>query len=238
MIDLHCHILPEIDDGPSTVEDSVSLLKMLKEQDVDTVVATPHFYPLETTLQDFLSKRESSFNKLKNEIKNEDYPKLILGAEVYYFSGIGKSEAIKELKIGDSDYILIELPFCDLDDYVLNDVLEIKDNLGLMPIIAHIERYSKFKGYKKLLEFVYKGLFLAQVNTSSLISRPENRRTKKLIKKGLISFIASDAHSVRHRRPYFYEALNEIRESVSLIEYGKILEKNKEFAENISLEKL
>ena len=67
LIDIHSHILPEMDDGAKNIEESKKLLKMLKDQGIDLVVATPHFYPMDMNLEDFIEKRRAKIEYLENE---------------------------------------------------------------------------------------------------------------------------------------------------------------------------
>ncbi len=228
MVDIHSHILPKIDDGASSVDESAKLLKELKKQGIDFVFATPHFYPMETTLEDFLSKREESFKILNSYKKIDTLPKVFLGAEVFYFSGIGKSNDVKKLHLENTEYLLLELSNSDINRCVLADIKAIKENLKLTPIIAHIERYSNEKGFKDLLKLIKDGVCLAQVNTASFLFKPYDKITKKLIKKGYISFIASDAHSINGRPPRFDEAKTVLEDKKLINQYSLIIEKSKD----------
>lgn len=234
MIDIHSHILPEIDDGAKDIKESIELLEELNKQGVNHVFLTPHFYPMETTLEDFLLIRKNCFDKLTGKSHQKGLPKIYLGAEVFYFRGIGKSQDIKKLRLENTDYLLLELSNSNIDQCVLADIREIKENLGLTPIIAHIERYSKEKGFRNLLNLIKEGICLAQVNTESLVYKPYNKKTKKLIKKGYISFIASDAHSVSERPPMFTEALKIIDESKLSEEYSILARKSSELIDEIN----
>ena len=233
LIDIHSHILPQIDDGAKNLEQSKKLLQILKNQGFNYVVATPHFYPMETTLDDFLKQREESYRVLQSAIDGADLPEIYLGAEVYYYSGIGKSELIKTLSIENTDYLLLELPLDNISDFLINDIKDLKENLGLVPIIAHIERYTKFKKFKQVLKLIETGVCLAQVNTSSLLKKPLSITTKKLLKKGYIAFLASDAHSTEHRPPRFDEALLEIQTTLDSDIYQNIMKNYDMISEQI-----
>ena len=230
LVDIHSHILPKMDDGAKNTEESRKLLTMLKNQGVECVVATPHFYPMETSLEDFIEKREKSFETLKSEIEGEDFPEIFLGAEVYYFTGIGKSELVKTLAIQNTDYLLLELPAEDITDYLIKDIRDIRENLKIIPIIAHIERYAKMRRFKLLLKLIDEGVCLAQVNTMSVIRRSLSPVAKKLLKRGYISYIASDTHSSEHRPPHFDEAILEIQTTLDSSIFQKIMANIDEFS--------
>ncbi|MEF2562838.1 MAG: CpsB/CapC family capsule biosynthesis tyrosine phosphatase, partial [Negativibacillus sp.] len=100
MIDFHAHILPKMDDGSKSAEESIAMLKIQAEQGIRCVVATPHFYAEHETPQDFLHRREHSYQSLQQEIERqglqEQLPQIRLGAEVRYFEGISRSSAVHD----------------------------------------------------------------------------------------------------------------------------------------------
>ena len=110
MIDFHSHILPGIDDGSENVETSLQMIAALKEQGVDTICATSHFYATERTPQRFLFRREEAFEALKASLP-ADAPKILLGAEVLYFPGIAHMEELPELCLEGTNLLLLEMPF-------------------------------------------------------------------------------------------------------------------------------
>ena len=88
MIDIHSHILPNIDDGSKSIEESVNLLSILNEQGITEVIATPHFYPHLDNLEEFSEQRQYQFEELSEAIKDKNLPKIYLGCEILYFNGI------------------------------------------------------------------------------------------------------------------------------------------------------
>lgn len=210
IFDIHSHILPAVDDGAKNLETSVRLLEMMKEQGITDVIATPHFDANNDNLDEFVSKVKAAYNKLENEISGKELPNVYIGSEVFYFPGIGKSHGIRALSLCGSDHLLMELPICRIDDIIINDIISLRRELGIIPIIAHIERYSKQHGFKKLLKLFENKTALAQVNTLSVIQKPYCRTVLKLIKKGYVTYVATDAHSVVNRPPLMDSALKEI----------------------------
>lgn len=213
LLDIHSHILPNVDDGAKDLDTSVELLKMMKEQGITDVIATPHFYASEDNLEDFNERITSSYNTLKKTVEELDLPEIHLGAEVFYFHGIRKSAGIRSLCLARTEYLLLELPNCSLDGNIIKNIIEINSNLGIIPIIAHIERYSKERGFKKLLELIEKEIAYAQVNALSVLQPPYSKTVNKLMKNGYISFIATDTHSVVNRPPLMDLALNEVEKN-------------------------
>ena len=233
MLDVHSHILPGVDDGAKTVDDSLKLLEQMQNEGVTTAAATVHFYTESAVLEDFLAERENALKKLINLI-GEDYPvKILPGAEVLYFGGIGRFAGIKELTIGKSKYLLLELlGLKKIDDKVINDIISIKEELGLIPIIAHIERYCKYKGYKKLLSAVAENKIPCQINATFPGKGPEYRAVKKLLTAGLISFVASDCHCPATRPVKLNEAYKKLRQ-ISPEETDKIIKKTEAFEKEL-----
>ncbi|MBR3969411.1 MAG: hypothetical protein IKJ93_07465 [Clostridia bacterium] len=210
-LDIHAHILPSVDDGAKDMETSIALLEMLKEQGVTHVVATPHFYPDSDSIEEFSETVKNAFCELEELAQKKQLPKIFLGCELRYFSGMGKSRAIKQFAVQNTDYLLLELPYgAPITKTVINDIIDIKEVLGLTPILAHIERYSKVPGFKKLLKLVSDNVAQAHINAGAVISKEDARLCEKLIKGGYVSYLASDTHSVVNRPPYIKQALDTI----------------------------
>ena len=214
-LDIHSHILPRVDDGARDIETSLALLEMLKAQGVTHVIATPHFYPDTDSAEDFADKVNNAYSGLKEAIRGTDSPQIYLGCELHYFSGMGKSKSIEQFALRGANYILVELTYgAPITKTVLQDITDIYENTGLKPILAHIERYSKLSGYKKLLKLVSDGTALAQINAESVISKEYGRVCEKLIKGGYVSFLASDTHSLHRRPPYIDKALKTVEQKL------------------------
>lgn len=215
MTDLHCHILPGIDDGAKTVEDSIEILKMELEQGVNSVVFTPHFDIRETNLKSFLEKRKISYESLVNHKEFADLNiSTKLGAEVYFSSDLLDID-LTELCIENTDYLLIELPVSTVP-VGLNSALSMLVNNGFTPILAHIERYPYISENPEILyDLVSNGCF-AQANAYTI-----NRNDKftkmiyRYIKWGLVHFISSDCHSTVRRPPNTLEAFSTLDKNLS-----------------------
>ncbi len=201
MIDLHCHILPEIDDGAKTVEDSIALLQEEQNQGVSSIIFTPHFNFERTTLENFCQARKESLQRLDSELKlrNISIP-LKCGAEVY-FSPYILEEDIKPLCLGQSEYILIELP-TNIKPYGFERTMEELIRRGYTPILAHIERYPYFSEDMDIFyNLVMKGC-LAQVNAGTIIKYPSSLSlAMRCIKCGMVHIVCSDCHSIKKRPP-------------------------------------
>ena len=233
-LDIHSHILPNVDDGAKDIETSVALLQMLKEQGVTHVIATPHFYPDTDSAEDFAEQVEPAYSQLKKATWGTDLPQVYLGCELHYFGGISKSKSITQFAIRGTKYILLELQYdTPITKTILQDITDIYENTGLIPILAHIERYTKLRGYKKLLKLISDGTVLAQSNAESLLLRDYCKPTEKLIKGGYVSFLASDAHSLHRRPPYIDKALKAIEEKLGRSVATRLIIKSNKLLEEI-----
>jgi len=204
MIDLHSHILPGVDDGSSSPKETADMLKLLVEQGVTTLAATPHFYPHNDTPEAFLERRAKAAEKMPSV---EGAPELLLGAEVAYFSGIGCSEEIVSLKIGDTKLLLIEMPFTPWSGRMIDDICDIPQQLHLTPVLAHIDRYlGKQQLPMYLPQLTGCGIHL-QCNADSLLSWKTRRKILKLLRNGNIQFLGSDCHNLENRPPRLDEAI-------------------------------
>lgn len=234
LIDIHSHILPEIDDGAENVLESIELLQAMKSQGITDVIATPHFIAREHNLEVYLSDVANAHKLLESAKEGLDLPNVYFGSEVYYFAGIGKSRAISLLCLNNTKFLLLELATTDIDKYVLEDITNLRNNLEIIPIIAHIERYSKEKGFKKLLKLIDSGVCLAQLNAGSLFLPAFKKVSYKLIKKGYISFIATDTHSLKYRPPMFSQAISAIETNLGKNYKVRLLQNLEAFQKEIT----
>lgn len=204
MVDFHSHIIPCIDDGSQSVEESVELLAMLSEQGVETVVATPHFFAERESIEDFLKRRQSSYEALCAELPQR-MPEIVLGAEVKYYNGICHLEDLRKLCVGNSNMLLLELPMSKWTEYTVREVIDLSNSKGITLVLAHIDRYLAFQDNDVWDRFLESGI-LFQVNASFFTERRSRRKAFSLIKNNLIHFLGSDCHRVLTRPPYIGQA--------------------------------
>lgn len=205
-LDIHSHILHSIDDGAEDLSVSLALLKDIYNQGITDIVATPHFRPMYDNLEDFLENRQKIFENIKASLKNTPHPNIYLGCELLYYKGLSSASCLEKFTIANSKYILLEPDYDSLNDKFFSEVLQIRKS-GFEPILAHIERYSKAKGFRKLIKFIKANRILTQVNATSFYSKNYHRLIKKLFKNNLITFVASDTHSIDVRPPMIKDSL-------------------------------
>lgn len=203
MIDIHTHILNDVDDGAQGIEESIEMLKEQEKQGVTDCILTPHFKRHGEEKQKLI---ENQFSKLLERTKQEGINiNLYLGKEVYYKEQILELE--EQLCINKTPYVLVE--FSTRVDPAIDDAIYNFKVLKLKPIIAHVERYEYLKkdDYSKLKRT---GAML-QLNAAA-INGTEGFKRKKLakylLKNELIDIIASDSHNMLKRRPNLLKAYN------------------------------
>lgn len=213
MLDFHSHILPEIDDGAQSIEESLAMLRMLKEQGCETVALTSHYLAMDESPTAFLERRKESYDKLKVEIEKADFdaPKLLLGAEVFYYPGICKMEELSSLTLQGTNLLLLEMPMMPWSEHTIRELIEANNSASVRIVIAHIERAMKYQKKDTISRLIDAGV-LIQVNASFFNSRSTKRKALKMLKAGQIHFIGSDCHNTKYRPPRIADALSVIEE--------------------------
>ena len=209
MTDIHCHVLPYVDDGSDGIETSLSMLEEQLRQGVKNVILTPHyregFYCLSN------SEIRENFEDFAKKVKEKGLNiNLYLGREITVYKGL--EEDIKQgsfLSLAGSKFILLEFPY-DTDTDIEEICYRVK-LLGLIPVVAHVERYSYFRSIEKIERLKENGVVI-QINASPIVKQAfsdENKFVKKLLKNKLVDIVASDWHSTRNN--YFKEAYEKVK---------------------------
>lgn len=220
IIDIHTHIIPNVDDGSPNLETSIFLIKEEIKQGITHIICTPHY-----RIGMFESTKEEitvNFNLLKEEIKKQDLNiSLYLGQEIYLKDFVSLKEMLNKnlvFSINEKKYLLLEFSYTRNTD--ISEIVYVSKLKGYTPIIAHVERYG-YVNIEDVKDIIEAG-GLIQVNAESIIGKNGHRikkMTQKLIKNNLIHFIASDIH---HNR------INYINQAYDLIykKYGEEIANN------------
>lgn len=201
MIDFHSHILPKTDDGSSSSNESIEMLTLTKEQGINYIVATPHFYASDESPSDFLSRRNASHSRLISKTEGLVLPQVIPGAEVGYFEGMSDCDELKKLMISGTHLIMIEMPVCKWSDRMLYELAAIYEKQDIIPLIAHIDRYIKLLHSKKIIDKLSGLPVLIQANASFFIDKKTSRLALSLLAKEKIHLLGSDCHNMTSRQP-------------------------------------
>lgn len=225
LIDFHSHILPGVDDGSASMEESIALLQQESAQGISHVLLTPHFYALEETPEDFLCRRASAEAALRRELeKYKKLPGISVGAEVAYFRGIGESEAVRQLAVEGMGCILVELPPAPWPEHVYRDLERIWYNLGIIPVVAHVDRYIRPFRTHGIPERLAELPVLVQANASFFLDRRTSAMAMRMLKKDQIHLLGSDCHNLSTRKPKLGDAVEVIRGKLGREAIGRICE--------------
>ena len=210
ILDTHTHILPCMDDGARSPERSLQMLQLEIEQGVDTVVLSPHFYADREAPERFFERRMNAIRLLEKQLTAlPNTPRLLVGAEVAYFDGLSRTEALEGLCIGTTGAMLVEMPFCPWTERMLADLFEVRSQRGIQPIVAHVERYLSFQDRDIVSRLCDEGCWI-QTNASFFSRWQTARKAIAMLRREEIHFIGSDCHDMHQRKPNISEAAAKI----------------------------
>ena len=223
MIDLHTHILPAIDDGAENKEVAAGQMQCLWEQGVHSVVVPPHYYGRKRSPIQFMEARAAAFDSIKDCIP--EGMEVFLGAEVHFAAQMAASdESVCSMAIGDTRYLLIELPFTTAWDSALwNRLRDFIANTEYVPVVAHVERYSEVRRKPSLLAALSDLGCLLQMNTDAFTGE-EKGFAFSALRRGYVDCLGTDTHNMEERAPRYAEARAAIEEAGFSERFGRIQE--------------
>lgn len=213
MVDLHCHILPDLDDGARTIEEAVQMARLAVQDGICDVVATPHTY--RGFFQNEPAGIEQAVQQFQQELDRQQIPlRIHPGCEVHLHPEL--VEHVKARRIStlghQGRYLLVELPAYRIPAYT-EAALQGLLALGITPIIAHPERHHVLRSEpRRLAGWVEQGV-LAQVTAASMIGqmgRQAQRASEWMVKHQLVHVLASDAHRADRRQPLVKAAFEKV----------------------------
>ena len=220
MIDLHSHIIPNVDDGSRTINESIEILNEAKKVGFSDVILTSHYISEynETNAEELVILKEKLQEKT-NDIS------LHSGMEIYIDEKIGELiQSKKVLTLEGSRYLLMELPLSNNVNYLDYVVYSLQNN-NIIPIIAHPERYSAVQNnYKIVEEYREKGC-LIQSNYASILGyygKGAQKTVKMLLKNNFVDFLGSDCHRRNSIYPNIPKAIKKITKIIGKDEFYKI----------------
>ena len=223
MIDIHSHIIFDVDDGPKTFEDSKKLLEESYRQGVRTIISTSHRRKgMFETPEEKIAENFQEVKKIAAQVAPD--LKIYYGAEIYFTNDVLKKLEEKIIpRLAETRFALIEFsmgtPYKEI-----HTALDRLLHLGVTPVVAHIERYKCLeKNEERVQEMIDMGCYM-QINSSSVLKprlfgdeqKQLKKRARYFLEKDLVHFVASDMHNVDKRPPYMAEAYHLIKE-----EYGE-----------------
>lgn len=214
MIDVHCHILPGIDDGAQNLADSISMAKMAVNDGINTIIATPHHMNgrYENKKQSITEK----VDELQRKLDEEKIPlKILPGQEVRIHGELLEGLEAGEIQpVADSAYLLIEFPSAHVPRYTEQLFFDLQMK-GYTPVIVHPERNQEIIEHPELLYQFIKNGALSQITAGSIcggFGKKIRTFTFQLIEANLTHFIASDAHNITTRAFKMAEAIDIVKE--------------------------
>lgn len=213
VIDLHTHILPGIDDGSPDVETSLQMLNRMAAQGVCMICASSHYYVDEQSIDEFCEKRDAAFEKLcqARACPQNNQPQVLPAAEVAFFPGISEKSEVKRLCIKGTNTLLLEMPFCEWNDFQIEEVTSLSLDLGYQIVLVHPERFLFSANNRRLFEKLQELPIGLQINAGSLLRWQSRKTALRLLKEAACPLLGSDAHNFTTRPP-------NLREGRSVIE--------------------
>lgn len=205
MVDFHCHLLPAMDDGSDGVDTSLAMIALEQSQGVETILATPHFYGDQETPSAFLERRKDAWQRLQTQCE-PDAPKIMLGAEVFYYRGISQSDCLSDFCVEGTNLLLLELPFAPCPNSCYQEVEHLW-RLGFMPMIAHVERYLPFQPDRHMVARLRDLGALIQCNSAFFLQGWKSHKAFSMFKKAEIDALGSDSHNLTTRPPNLGKAM-------------------------------
>lgn len=214
MIDFHTHILPGIDDGSRDIDMTEKMLRMEQTIGVSHIFATPHFYGHRRSVESFLERRSKALDKVNELLKADNsLPRISVGAEVYYFTGIGRAAQLESLCIEGTNILLLELPFTQWHNDIAKDISELMDRRGLHIVLAHLERYEYFQKDRSVWDRIIDMPLTIQLNCEDFIDggslfrrNPRYKLSFDLLAAHDNIIIGSDCHNITDRAPNLSKA--------------------------------
>lgn len=225
--DLHCHFLPGMDDGCQTPGEALRLLEEQYRQGCRGVAATPHYYARES-IRDFLERREYAAARLAQALEERRHapvPLMVFGAEVAYRETLINEGELERLCLGKSRYLLLEMPFTPWTGRTLEGVERLANTWGIIPVIAHIERYAGIVK-EAYLEGLMESDALIQMNAGNFGKRKQERSALRMIRAGKIQVLGTDSHNTDLRPPNMDLAIKSLERHGMAEELEGILQTN------------
>lgn len=225
---MHCHVLPGVDDGPATMEESIAILREASRQGIGTMIVTPHFHPGRYMVP--APKVRETIDRVRQELDRQGIDlELIPGQECYYYSGLVRElDEGNVLTMAGTEYVLVEFDPSVLYTVIQHALRELF-NSGYRPIIAHYERYRCLNGREDRLEELRSHGAMLQMNFDRLLDREGIFRRnpwRRQLREGFVDFLGSDTHGMGFRPLHAKQAVEWLCAEVDPEFVHVILERN------------
>ena len=217
MVDIHCHIIPIVDDGSKSFEETINMAKKAESLGYTKIVATPHYIQNDTQITSDIIK--DAVQRINQEFEKRDIKvKVYSGNEVFFTNDM--YELIEKniaLPIENTRYVLMEFPMYNVKPINMENEVRNLIVSGYIPIIAHPERYEFVtENYKDLIPLIELGA-LMQINLGSIsgtYGKQAKNNVKKLLKKNMVHLIGTDSHNSKRIYDIFESCMNDIKKII------------------------
>lgn len=226
--DMHCHILPGVDDGATDLEKMKEMLEIAYNDGIRYILATPHYHPKRGHESSEVLRQQASLVRIAAHMIDDNF-RIYLGTEIFFSQDVvDKLKFGRILTINERPYILVEFSPTDRFQYIHQGLLELQMN-GYIVILAHVERYECIVENPELAEHLVEMGIRLQINASS-ITGESGRKIKKfvrnLMESDLVYCVGTDAHGSRHRAPKMHKAAEYTRKKYGVDYMRKIFFEN------------
>ncbi len=205
---MHCHILPEVDDGAKSIEEMEKMLKIAYDEGIRCMIATPHYHPRRGREHpEILFERLKAARRAAHRIDARF--RVYLGTEIYFGQDIPeKLKKGRVLSMNNRDIVLVEFSPSDTYTYIQQGIQQLQMN-GYEVILAHVERYRCLVENVVYAEHLWEMGTLIQINAGSITGdsgRKIRKYVKELMDRNLVFCVGTDAHGSMHRAPRMKKA--------------------------------
>jgi len=207
-IDMHCHILPHVDDGALDIEETKKMLKEAYKDGIRYIIATPHFHPKRGSASPAKIKEQIALVREEAKKIDENF-RIFMGNEIYFGQDVPELLAQKQvLTMNSRDYILVEFSPTSEASYIRQALTQLQ-MYGHKVILAHVERYECIREDMDLAGYLCEMGILLQVNAASIIGnngRAVKKFVKELLEAEMVFCVGTDAHDCKKRPPHMHKA--------------------------------
>ena len=229
-VDIHSHVIWGVDDGAESREETVQMLQEAVEDGIGKIICTPHVTP---GVYEFPEETfQEHYREAEEIIRQQGLPlKLYRGAEILYTDNTPRLLREKRIPtMAGTNYVLIEFSPTDTKAHIY-DALQKAAGCGMIPIIAHMERYPAIGKISQVQEMKSRFRAMVQINARSLIRKqPLLRRSffDGIFREGLVDFVATDTHAMEGRKTCMTEGMNALRSKYGNETADRIIRKAEE----------